>query len=906
MNLKTRLFGSPWESKDAAIRARAVAGENNPELLEQLDRIADQDPDSTVRLAALRRMDWPQAWLKTALDDPDPALRQQADHVLVRKLCENFEPDPAAEDQRWAQWVENLGDAEDIRRLARSARSSTVRRAALQRIRAQGFLGDCLASEADDGLAGEILQRIDQPSTLKRIAPELKKQRKHRYQALVRRLAELEQGSEQHDTRDELALQIIRRIEALARGENLATRREQLVELEQKWQALQAPEADLARRFDGAMAIIRRALAGPERPAPETPPKAPPPAVDPELAQLSEQAGALAASALDDKTGTRLATLVSQFDRRWNAIRHHDDEHAALRQHFQALIGELQARVQAREQSREQASTEKPSPEGTEKPAESGDSPLLEEFQRRSEECDQALEAGDINTAHEALRHARSALDRIPQRARPRAAPGHLQRLTGRLKEMRDWQHWSNNELRERLIERVGEIDAADMHPDAVTERLKELRQRWQELDRQEILPGDKRRFAAPQGQWRRFQQACKQTFEAARPFLEKRTEVREQSLKELDQFLADARQLVESGQTEAAVLVRHQRAAREAIRNLDTLPPKSRGRMASELRNLMDAISGRIEQSFEAVADQKRRLIAEARKLVHEKDRANAIDQAKRLQAEWKKIGRTRRKLDEQLWQEFREPIDPLFEDVKKQRDEQRAAEEEHRGKLEQLCHEAEELAAREGQSLVEATGPMAGLEERFAGISPIPPHLRRRFDKAVGEFRDRLSALRTRQRRQAEEDLMSLAGKLQQAWTDLVQGRTPDWNPPDSVPEDPAAKVLVERLEQYPTLQLPDERQAQVDENTDRARQVVVEMECLSGIESPGEDRQRRMDFQVMRLSSRLGEGAHRPDLATERAQLQRRWLESFPHLPEAHAALEKRFRSADKILAEMVTSQ
>ncbi len=901
MNLKTRLFGPPWESKDASVRAQAVAGENHPDLLAQLERIAREDSEAAVRIVALRRLGQPEAWLHAALDDPDKTLKQQADHALLRLVRERLQPDVSAQ-PRWREWVAGLESADPVRRLARDAGSPDLRRLALERIQSQGFLGDCLISEPDDAIAREILERINQPSTLKRISSQLRKRHKIRHEALLRHMANLEQDSGRHEKRDELALKLVRKMEALARGERIERRREEAEELEHQWNDLDTPDAPLALRFEGALAIVHKARAAPKKtPVGEAAPAPKHDPTDPELTQLAELARQLAASPIGQDTGAKLSGLLSQFDRRWNTLGRHDQQHEALRQHFQALVSELQARVQ-QDQKPQASKKEKPAEHEQE---ENQERPLLEEFGQLVNGCDQALGNGDIAAAHEALRKARSALDRIPGRARPRQAEGRMQRLAGKLKELRDWQHWSNNELRERLIERVTEIDAANLHPDAVTQRLKELRERWQDLDRQEILPGDKRRFAAPQGQWRRFQQACKQAFEAARPWLEKRSELRKESLQELKAFLEQARKLAASENADPELLLRHQRAAREAIRNLDTLPPKSRGKMAAALRDLMDSISGRLDQHFDAVAGEKRRLILEARKLVHEKDRARAVDQAKKLQAEWKNAGRTRRKLDDQLWREFREPIDPLFEDLKTERSRQRDAEREHQQELVELCREAEELASSDQELLEDGVGLMNGLEGRFNKASAVPPALGRRFANAAAEFRDRLSAFRVRRRRQADEQLMSLAGQLQQAWTDLVEGRKPDWSLPDPVPDNPAAAVLVKRLEQYPKLQLPDEKQPEVDQKTDLARQVVIEMECLSGIESPPEDRQRRMDFQVNRLSSRLGEGARRPDLVSERAQLQRRWLESFPHDPESHAALEQRFRSAHTILDEMATS-
>lgn len=904
MSFKERLFGPPWESKDADARARSVAGSTDPRLSERLGEIAADDPDAGVRIAALKRMADEAAWLKARSDDTDPQIRAAADHFLLRTVCER----PAGNRiQDRLAWLESLETPDALRRVAAHATDAEMRAAALGRISSQGFLGDCLVGEPDDAIAEDVLARLQQVSTLKRIAEQLRKKRKGRHQAVMRRLAELESesGSGAHDARDELAAQLIGQAEKLARGEfggnrgdnRGDNRKAEFERLTERWQALGSPEPHLARRFEGAMRIVKSALQ--PRPARaeviEAPPEAPATG-DGQLAQMVDQAQAMAARPADDKTADALNKLISAFDRHWNTLRKPGPADLAMREQFRALSAELQAREQARRTSDvKAAASESDKPTG-------GDAEARSELQHALEQADQALAAGDIGMSHEAIRKARSLNDKLPGRGRSGEASGRIGRMAGKLKEMRDWQHWSNNKLRERLIERVGEIDAENLHPDAVTERLKELRQRWKELDEQEVLPGDKRQFTAPQGQWRRFQRACKEAFDAARPYLEKRSEVREQSHQELQAFLEDARAVAGDPDTPNDKLIRYQRAAREAIRNLDTLPPKLRGKAAGALRELMDSISASLDRHFEAAENEKRKLIAEARKLAHEKDRAVAIDRAKALQAEWKKAGRGRRKVDEQLWNEFREPIDPLFEDLKKERDERKQAEHEHAEALKQICVRAEELAAADDPESV--AGQISGLEEEFNRHAAPPPALRKRFERALGRYRDQVQSARDAQAQAKRAHLAALGKQLQDAWQNIQAGKAPP--PTDDLPEipedDEVAKRLLARLEQMTRATDSEALAREVDAQTDKARQIVVEMECLSGLESPEEDRQRRMDYQINRLSNRLGGGAAKADLDSERTELQRRWLESFPHHVGQAGSLKKRFEAADKILNKM----
>lgn len=893
MSLKERLFGPPWESKDATVRARAVATANDPGLLPRLAEIAAGDPVADVRLAALKRLDDEAAWLKARQHDNDDEIRTAADRFLLRAVCRQ----PAGDclQQRLA-WLEQIEAGEPLRQIAATGADPEMRQLALSRINSPGFLGDCVVSETDEAIAAEILARIEQVSTLKRIASELRKVHKQRQQAAIERLAALEAGSETHDARDELAAGLVSRAEKLARGAFSGDRHTEAERLKTQWRALANPEQRLARRFEGAMRIVDSALAPRARQTSGPPGQAAPAKADEELARLSDQAQQMATRAVSDRSAQALSGLISAFDRRWNELRSPSEADRALQERFQALVGELQARL---ELQRKPSSAEK-----ADEAADGKQDDQVRALDEALEATDRALAAGDIATAHEATTKARSLHDRIPQKRRPGKAASRLAQMAGKLKEMRDWQHWSNNELRERLIERVGEIDAENLHPDAVTERLKELRGRWKELDAQEVLPGDKRRFGAPQSQWRRFQRACKQAFDAARPYLEKRSEVREQSQRELQEFLDQAHRVADDPDTPNEKLIRYQRAAREAIRNLDTLPPKFRGKAAGALRELMDAISASLDRHFEATENEKRRLVAEARKLLHEKDRRTAIDRAKSLQAEWKKAGRGRRKVDEQLWNEFREPIDPLFENLKKERDERKQAEHQHARALEGLCVRAEELANSDDPE--SSAGQVAGLEDEFNRHAAAPPALRRRFEQALEQHRQQLRSARDARAQAKQAHLTALARQLQDTWQRLQAGH--ESPSPDELPEipegDDLAQRLRDRLEHMIQASDAEALGRDVEAMTDQARKIVIEMECLSGLESPDEDRQRRMNYQVNRLSSRLAGGTPKADLDSELSELRRRWLESFPHDPEQHPGLQSRFREAEKILKKMAS--
>jgi hypothetical protein len=88
------------------------------------------------------------------------------------------------------------------------------------------------------------------------------------------------------------------------------------------------------------------------------------------------------------------------------------------------------------------------------------------------------------------------------------------------------------------------------------------------------------------------------------------------------------------------------------------------------------------------------------------------------------------------------------------------------------------------------------------------------------------------------------------------------------------------------------------EADDADEAARNLLVRLEFIAGIASPEEDRQRRMDFQVARLSARMRGGAA---LAPEREldEVLSAWFGQPPLVLE----LEQRFERAAKAATDIL---
>jgi len=896
MSLKSRFFKKTWQHSNPEKRLAAVRDEHDPELLAALPQLAEHDSEASVRRAALHRINTEPFWLDARLRETDPEILKDADRFLMRAVASEQAAD--LERER-LQWLERIESSEAVRTLALKAKETSLRQRALERIQSQGFLGDCYVSESDSALADSVLERLDQISTLERLHRTLRKSNKSKAKAVLARMQAVQSEQGTFDVDQDNAERLVHQAETLARGEHLEQRDAMLIELRQAWEGLERAPESLETRFNSALSIVEAAIA---KPAPESNDKSLAPgyvAVEATDAVSKMQAVAekIREQLRQKEKGLKPQKLLAEWDRAWNDLGQIQPADGDVKNDMLPILRELQAQVQRQGGSASASSKASDEARRSEPRAD------IAAFDTTMDELAQSLEAGEIAQANEQRNRIRGQLQSLPVKQRPKEISGRLQRLEGRLKEMRDYQHWSHNSQRDELIARVESLPESGQHPDAISAALKEARTEWQRLEKLEVLPGDKRKFAAPAGQWRRFQDACSAAFETAKPFFEKRQTVQEKTLGRLEAFVESGLRLVEDESANPKSILQFMRKARQAIRRLDDLPPKSRGHAAGQLRGLMDSISTRLDSEFEQVELKKRRLITEATALSQEDDLKVAIDRAKGLQADWKRAGQGRRKIDQKLWKEFRAAIDPLFEQLDGRRKAREEADQAVIQEIETLCEQAETLAKLPDEELLKSGGRMQGLREALDSLHPKPPALIKRLDQAEREFSDRRTAIRKAQEEQSAQALAERIELLQDAFANRLAGRAVD---AEALRKD--SEQLPEGLTEAVDLVIDesndsDKLRSRATANLESALQIAVEFEFLSGLDSPPEEKGRRMDHQVQRLAAKMSERSGQQDLGSELAALESRWYRSLP-LPMDHFdALRARIEKCQAVVRQMM---
>lgn len=317
----------------------------------------------------------------------------------------------------------------------------------------------------------------------------------------------------------------------------------------------------------------------------------------------------------------------------------------------------------------------------------------------------------------------------------------------------------------------------------------------------------------------------------------------------------------------------------------------------------------------FESALKRQYRDNEKARKALIEKAAALAsgdinqhvANQAKTLLSAWKLVGIVPRRVDQKLWETFNGHLGSIFKHQQAVAREKRRAGFEHVDRARAIAKELRTLAR--GDKVDESA--VQALVDEFNALPDFPDRDRRGLER---DFRGALDATARvqenagKRRQQAEQEerqrLVELCERLETA-VEMSAADSPD-----------EAATLIEdvrhaweasdiRLGREMALRLEARRDAalallenggQFDHaaNEEIRRDLLIRMEVAADMETPPEDKARRMRFQLENLQAGMTSAAV-ADRKTTLAALEEDWLVAAPASRSVHGALQSRYLKA-----------
>ncbi|MFA3790409.1 DUF349 domain-containing protein [Aliiglaciecola sp. SL4] len=246
---------------------------------------------------------------------------------------------------------------------------------------------------------------------------------------------------------------------------------------------------------------------------------------------------------------------------------------------------------------------------------------------------------------------------------------------------------------------------------------------------------------------------------------------------------------------------------------------------------NALKPLKERIQQFYQENAESKQSLVKQAQNLIELEDINEAVEQAKKLQLQWKNIGNAGRKQDSLLWKEFRSINDQLFA---------------KRNDMQTSSKQALQKETQEAQTKLLEIQELANKADSFSAIEQVTEQLlgfnSALEDKVLKTLSHKIAKIEKQLINKKQSVHSNKKRGLLVSMFGLLNGTLDDGNGDDL-------------LEQFPQAW----KQAYLSNNaTDFNRtEIAVLLDILEAVESPQEDLQLRKKLQLQMMTDKLQHG-------------------------------------------------
>lgn len=475
-----------------------------------------------------------------------------------------------------------------------------------------------------------------------------------------------------------------------------------------------------------------------------------------------------------------------------------------------------------------------------------------------------------------------------------------LEDLDAAIQKLVDWQAYAVVPKKEALIEQMQALVGVEDDPESLASKIKKLQDEWKGLSQSGKDRGEEL--------WDKFSELAEKAYAPCKVHYEELSSLRKQNLERRQQLVQQLEDFYQQYDWEKADWKHVEQIIRASRKELHSYSPVER--VANKTVNqqfdvIYDQLQAKLDEEYSKNKASKEVLIEQAKKLVDLSDIQQAVESVKRLQAQWKIIGRCNYRDNDALWKGFREHCDAIFSNKNQQDSERRAAQDEVIDSARAIVTKVEDLAKLEGEALLAARQEKEELQKQFSEVESIPEKvqkaLERDLNKALNAFDKQVEGVQDSNIAKAWESFFDIAKKISDSQRSL-------WSDVDSTSAEEALITLVEANEHWPEGGLSvikqklavnvSKEEAEKALPTQALRLLCVRSEILSNAETPAEDKPIRTEYQLELLQKGLGS---KEDPKQAKLQLAKEWAAVVPTESEAeYRELFTRFYNNWKAIA------
>ncbi|MBX2859504.1 MAG: DUF349 domain-containing protein [Cellvibrionaceae bacterium] len=474
---------------------------------------------------------------------------------------------------------------------------------------------------------------------------------------------------------------------------------------------------------------------------------------------------------------------------------------------------------------------------------------------------------------HGRIRQARGIYKELQEkRQRATSLPTNIERrledLDIAMEKLGDWHEFAVQPKKISVVEKMEALADTKMHPNDLSAQIKALQEEWKLL-----CKGGKNE---DKELWQRLQTASDKAFEPCRAFFDEQVKQRDHNAVKREELIAQMQQYLDAYSWENPVwkdVDKTLQVAKESWKSYWPVPRKQNTALQEKFDSILANIHAKLDTARQSNQEAKRKLVDNAKSLGESEDISQAIEEAKKLQSQWKDLGGTGgrgRQEDQKLWQQFREACDVVF--AKREQEHQAAQQkfDTERTRGLSLLQKLDDILAKSEHAFFEARKAVKPLEQEILSISELPE---KDLRKLKNDCRHKLEQIDKKAK--AERNVLS-----QQAWrtvfgiadslhaievahlnnTDNHAAQTQLRDEISEIDDWPSGTraIIEQRLDTSGNQQL----QSDNEQSEKQLRLLCIRKEIALGVDSPEEDKALRMTYQVEQLKQGFGSKSQQHD--------------------------------------------
>ncbi len=450
-----------------------------------------------------------------------------------------------------------------------------------------------------------------------------------------------------------------------------------------------------------------------------------------------------------------------------------------------------------------------------------------------------------------------------------KTANTHKEKVT----ELRNWKVFAATEKKKELIVQMQHLLESKMHASDRSKSISKMHQEWKALghsNQNEQL-------------WKEFKKVSDEAYKPCKEHFKQRKQLMNDNLfrrREICDTLEAEHARLKDSEAELD-LSGLNKLLNEADKNWKLHAPIEQRKIkalqkryyatVNELRKLC-------KNEVSNSAKQKQELIKKAQELTTQEDNKLAMDEAKRLQQEWKTIGPTTYREDNKYWQDFRAACDTIFSKRSQAGNGFKQDLKKVEARLNQILSELEKISKKSDAEFRESKAAYQDLAQEFSNS----------LDPRIKSQRKRLLELFNSSKRLIDSRFRALPDKRQQATQQLLRDKTErlqalenslfnegdaekftvlqqafdkdSWSEIGKSGNAEADEVLLNRLNSVVSAASKTELMQLCQKCEDEFRELCIQAEIRANVDSPAEDKALRMKYQLEQLKSGFGQA--KPD--------------------------------------------